>query len=415
MGVTEEPLILRPCPIESMKRMRTTNRHTQKREDTLRLKTIGSALKSKPAPLWVQSAAFAMIIMIIGLDTSVAFGQAPAAATPSAPGVPSAPGAQAPNLDAPAAPTAPAAPVDPFPPANPRFFTAASPTAETVDSFLKAIWGFDADRLWRVMAIRTTAAPGVTEVIVFVTEKAPGAKVQRTTFYVTPDGKHAIGEGGGGVVSFGANPFAATRDLLRSRADGAARGAAGKDLLLVEFADLQCPHCKEAQDTMDQIVKDFPNARVVFQLFPLVEIHPSAFKAAAYGVCAQQHSDDAFFKYAAGVFDTQDALTPKTEDALLKGAAMRAGLDGAAIAACAETPATKATVGADIKLAEDAGVEQTPMLAVNGHLLPLTGIAYEQIKQLIIYQAKLDGVPTGASAETLAPKPPQPALTSLPK
>ncbi len=40
--------------------------------------------------------------------------------------------------------------------------------------------------------------------------------------------------------------------------------------MLVEFADLQCPHCKEAQGTMDQLVKDFPNARVVFQSFPLV-------------------------------------------------------------------------------------------------------------------------------------------------
>ena len=42
--------------------------------------------------------------------------------------------------------------------------------------------------------------------------------------------------------------------------------------MLVEFADLQCPHCKEAQGTMDSMVKDFPNARVVFQSFPLVEI-----------------------------------------------------------------------------------------------------------------------------------------------
>ena len=107
------------------------------------------------------------------------------------------------------------------------------------------------------MAIQPTAAPGVIKVTVFVTSKDPKAQVQAATFFVTPDGKHAIGEGAG-VVPFGATPFAATRDLLKERANGAWRGAAGKDLELVEFADLQCPHCKEAQSIMDQIAQGLP-------------------------------------------------------------------------------------------------------------------------------------------------------------
>ena len=284
-----------------------------------------------------------------------------------------------------------------------------------MDAFLHQVWGFDVNRVWRVMAIQKTPAPGVVKVTVFIVNKSdPKAQVQGATFFVMPDGKHAIGEGSG-VVPFGATPFADTRELLKANADGAWRGNPSKDLELVEFADLQCPHCKEAQSTMDQIVKDFPKAHVVFQLFPLVDIHSSAFKAAAYGVCAQKQSNEAFFKYADGVFETQEALAPASEDTLLKAAAMRAGLDGAAIAACSETQATKDIVNADIKLAEDAGVDQTPLLAVNGRLLPLTGVSYEGLKKLIQYQATLDGVDSGATAETLAPKPPQPTLQSLPK
>ena len=38
---------------------------------------------------------------------------------------------------------------------------------------------------------------------------------------------------------------------------GRRAGAAGKELLLVEFADLQCPHCKDAQPVMDQIGDGF--------------------------------------------------------------------------------------------------------------------------------------------------------------
>jgi protein-disulfide isomerase len=345
--------------------------------------------------------------MTLTLATSAAFAQAPTA-TPAAP-------AAAPPDYVSAPPPAPAAPVDPFPPINPKFFTATSPTMQTVSAFLRQIWGYDTNRLWKVMAIQTTAAPGVSKVTVFVTDKSPNAQIQSADFFITPDGKHAIGAGAG-VVPFGAHPFQPAREILRERANGASRGAVSKDFELVEFADLQCPHCKEAQATMDQIVKDFPKARVVFQLFPLVDIHPSAFKAAAYGVCAQKASDEAFFKYAAGVFDTQDALSPATEDTVLKGAAMRAGLDGVAIAACASSQATKDIVNADIKLAEDVDIEQTPTLMVNGRPIPVGGdVPYETLKTIIQFQATLDGVDSGATAETLAPKPPQPKLETLPK
>src|SRR5271170_2080860 len=285
---------------------------------------------------------------------------------------------------------------DPFPPANPKFFTASSPTVDTVNAFLKTLWGYDSNRIWRVEAIQATPAPNISKVVVYVSDKAPGSKVQPTAFFVTPDGKHAVA--GDSIVPFGATPFADLRKILQARADGASRGATSKDLMLVEFADLQCPHCKEAQGTMDNIVKDFPNARVVFQSFPIVDLHPYAFKAAAYGYCVQKQKNDAFFVYAAAVFDTQDALTPETGDATLKAAVTKAGLDPAAVDACAATPAIKAQVDASIALAQEIGVEQTPMLAVDGHLLPLTGVPYETLKQIVTFQAAQDGVSTGAAA-----------------
>src|SRR5665213_2460573 len=115
---------------------------------------------------------------------------------------------------------------DPFPVANPKYFTAASPTVDTVNAFLKALWGYDTNRIWRVEAIQTTGAPGVSKVIVFLSDKSPNAKVQTTAFFVTPDGNHAIA--GDGVVPFGVSPFAALRKEMEARADGAARGASGK-------------------------------------------------------------------------------------------------------------------------------------------------------------------------------------------
>jgi protein-disulfide isomerase len=324
------------------------------------------------------------------LGTTCALAQAGAPAP--APQTPAPKPLQLQSLDATSRP-------DPFPPVNPKFFTAATPTVETVNAFLKSLWGYDPNRLWRVAAIQSTQAPGVSKVIVFVSEKAANAKVSTTSFFVTPDGKHAIADSSN-VISFGAAPFADTRKLLQDHADGAYRGSASKDLMLVEFADLQCPHCKEAQATMDHLAQDFPNARIVFQNFPIVDIHPYAFKAAAYGYCVAKQKNDAFFSYASAVFENQEALTPETGDKTLKDAVTKAGLDAGAIDLCAATQETKSAVEASIKLAQDAAVEQTPMLAVNGHLLPLNGVQYETLKAVISFQAAQDGVSTGAAART---------------
>ena len=279
---------------------------------------------------------------------------------------------------------------DPFPAPNMKNFTAPSPSTATVDAFLKQLWGYDTNRIWRVEAIQTTQAPGVARVVVFVSDKSPNAKVQTSAFFVTPDGKHALV--GDSVIVFGATPFAEARQALQSRADGPAKGAAGKQLELVEFADMECPHCKEAQGTMDQLEKDFPNARVVYQNFPLTEIHPFAFRAAADGVCIAKEKPEAFWTYLQAVYDTQGGLTQESGELTLNNAVKKAGLDPSTVALCASTPATKANIDASVKLGEDVGVDQTPMLAVNGHLLPLTAIPYETLKNIVAYQAAEDGV-----------------------
>ena len=105
-------------------------------------------------------------------------------------------------------------------------------------------------------------------------------------------------------------------------------GNKSTDLLLVEFADLQCPHCKDVQETMNNLVQDFPQARVVFENFPLTDIHPYAAAAAAEGLCVRKEKgDSAFYTYAQNVFDKQAALTQESAAATLSAAATAAGAD----------------------------------------------------------------------------------------
>ena len=161
----------------------------------------------------------------------------------------------------PAAPAPAAVPV--FPKIDPANFTAAAPTKEVVDAFLQANWGYDDSRMWQVQAILKTPVDGVSKVVVLAADKGPKPQVSPLIFFALPDGKHIIV--GDAIINFGSHPFADVREQLQQRAEGPYRGSASKDLELVEFADFQCPHCKEAQANMDKLGEDFPKARIVFQ------------------------------------------------------------------------------------------------------------------------------------------------------
>ncbi|HEX3893016.1 MAG TPA: thioredoxin domain-containing protein [Terracidiphilus sp.] len=296
----------------------------------------------------------------------------------------------APPQDA-ATPTAPTA-TPTFPKPDPANFTATAPTKEQVSSFLQASWGYDSNRLWQVQAILKTPSEGISKVIVLVGDKSGKQKTGALAFFALPDGKHIIA--GDDVLPFGEHPYADNRSQLQQSADGPYRGAAAKDLELVEFADFQCPHCKEAQANMDKLATDFPKARIVFQNYPLAAIHPASVKAAQYGVCVTKlGGSSAFFQFASAVFDGQEGLASADGAALtLNSAVTKAGLDPAKVAACATEPATAAQVEASVKLAQAMNINQTPTLMVNGRQVPIGGMPYETIKEIVEYQAKLDGI-----------------------
>ncbi|HTV13901.1 MAG TPA: thioredoxin domain-containing protein [Acidobacteriaceae bacterium] len=302
---------------------------------------------------------------------------------------PSAPAPQS----VPNAPSAPAQETEPkFPPVNPADFTIAAPTKEEVNAFLKASWGYDENRVWEVVGIQKTAAPGIARVTALVAEK-PNPQIADFSFLVTPDGHHLISSDQSGyvILDFAANPYANNFRVLQQRADGPSQGPAGKEHELVEFADFQCPHCKEAEPIVQKLLKDFPQAHYVFESFPLVNIHPSAFKAAAFGACvAQQGGADAFFKYADSVFAGQEALAGQGADQALRNAVTAAGLDPDKIAACSDNDAAKNSVHASMQLGQDLNVDQTPWLFVDGRGLPMLEVPYEQLKKIIDYQFAMD-------------------------
>ena len=210
-------------------------------------------------------------------------------------------------------------------------------------------------------------------------------------FFTTPDGKHAIAEECDGFRREAV--IADARKTLQDRADGPAKGAKTNDLLFVEFADLQCEACRDAQSKMENLQQDFPQARIVFEDAPQPN-HPFAGRAALDGACVRKTKGDAaFFSYIQAVYAKQGSgLTPASADETLRTAIAAAGADPAAVAACAALPETKARVDATVKLAQDLGAVQVPMLAVNGHFISLESVPYETLKEMIAFQAAQDGI-----------------------
>ena len=301
--------------------------------------------------------------------------------------VPAAPAPGAPVAQGPEAPVAPV-----FPPPEPSNFTAPAPSKDLINAFLQTTWGYDTNRVWQIQAILKTPAEGTSKVVVLIGDKTGKQKPAALQFFALPDGKHIIA--GDEILPFGTHPYAEARATLQQSADGPYRGAATKELMLVEFADFECPHCKDAQASMDRLVADFPKARIVFQNYPLARIHPAAVTAATYGTCvAKLGGSTAFFQFASAVFDAQEGLASADGATLtLNSAVTKAGLDPAKVATCAATPEAGKEVEASVKLAQSLNVSQTPTLMVNGRPVPIGGLPYETLKQIVDYQAKLDGV-----------------------
>jgi len=255
------------------------------------------------------------------------------------------------------------------------------PSEATVDSFLQQTLGYQPDLTWKIASIHP-AVGGLAEVTVVLANQQGQ---QLSKFYVTPDGAHALT---GDVIPFGAKPFDPAKKALEEGITGPERGPKGTPVMIVEFGDLQCPACKAAQPTIEALVAAEPNARFVFQNFPL-QMHNWAAKGAAYADCVGRASNDAFWKFVAKTYETQSDITAETADEKLTAIADGVGLKGADIAACAAKPETKAHVDASIALGTAVDVTGTPTLFINGRKIgSVDAHSSDVYKTLVEFAAK---------------------------
>ncbi|WNG56368.1 thioredoxin domain-containing protein [Archangium gephyra] len=153
------------------------------------------------------------------------------------------------------------------------------------------------------------------------------------------------------------------RERKTVAATGAAKGPENAPITIVEFSDFQCPYCSRANESVEQVLKAYPNqVRLVFRHFPL-DFHQQAPKASEAALCAQDQGK--FWEMHDKLFANQKAL----EVPALKGYAKELSLDTGKFDKCLDSGEKGAIVQADLAEGKKVGVNGTPAFFINGILL----------------------------------------------
>lgn len=152
--------------------------------------------------------------------------------------------------------------------------------------------------------------------------------------------------------------------LLVSPDDDPSSGPLDAKVVIIEFADFQCPFSSRSTAVLRDIKSRYGSAvRHVFRDFPLVAIHPEAGKAAEAATCA--HEQGRFWPMHDLLFANQKELTTTH----LNGHARALGLDAARFAECLQSGRYEAEWRRDAADAERYAVKSTPAFFINGRLL----------------------------------------------
>ena len=157
------------------------------------------------------------------------------------------------------------------------------------------------------------------------------------------------------------------------------RGKADAPVTIVMFEDFQCPFCKRAQATLEEIRRTYGDkVRFVWKNEPL-PFHPRAVPAANLAYAARAQRGDAGFWAA---HDALFASQPKLDDADLDAVALKLRLDVTKVRAAIRSNAFKAVFDEDQRTIDAVSATGTPHFFINGRRL-VGAQPFEKFKRII--------------------------------
>jgi protein-disulfide isomerase len=230
-----------------------------------------------------------------------------------------------------------------------------------------------------------------------------GDKSRDEPFYVSADSKTVIR---GDILDTTKNPFQADIDLLKTD-DQPFLGTPGAPVTIVEFADFQCPYCRqEANVVRKDLMEAFPGQIQLYYMdYPLGPIHPFARGAAVLGRCIYSQNNGSFWGYHDWIFAHQSEITPDNlKDKALEYAKTDPNLDTAKLAACAVAPEPRTQVDRSEAIGDALKLSATPTFFINGRRM-VGAIALDDLKTVVAHElawAKAHAKPSDCCSVQLA-------------
>ena len=162
--------------------------------------------------------------------------------------------------------------------------------------------------------------------------------------------------------------------LNETFADLPVRGNPDAPITIVEFSDFECPFCQRVVGTVERLVEENDDVRLVYVQYPLPN-HPWARPASIAALCAAQQEPEAFWTLHDRYFEHQRSLTPETIESRTVEFLADSGVDQETWRTCMTDESSEAhreavaQLDAGMNVAGEVGVQGTPSFFVNGRFL----------------------------------------------
>ena len=150
-------------------------------------------------------------------------------------------------------------------------------------------------------------------------------------------------------------------ELVASPSDQVAGNGNG-DVTIVEFYDPRCPYCRRMVPVMAELMRTDPGVRVVYKDLPV--LGPASLLESRALMASQKQG---------GYLKLRELMMRSAPDATIdsvRAMAEKVGLDWAKLARDMDDPAVKTRVDANLKLAEQLGIQGTPAFVIGRKMLP---------------------------------------------
>ena len=228
-----------------------------------------------------------------------------------------------------------------------------------IEKYLRNMYAWGPQYEIKLGPVKPSPIPDLLEIPVTV-----GLNGQSDTaiVYVSKDGKFIFR---GELSDMSVDPQADARSKLHP-GTSPSTGPTDAKITLIEFADFECPSCRQLDRALRDLLPKHPEIRFVYKDFPLTTIHPWAMTASLAGQCTAQQNPASFWKIHDIIFDSQDLITPSNVWEKMADFATQIGLNVETFRACMANPDTTHEIEKTTAEGQDLNVTGTPTIFVNG-------------------------------------------------